>query len=689
MTTLVLWALLASSPSLSAPVANQIPVSSTFHGRTLVDPYAWLKKKGDPAVEQALRAENEYSAQWLARTAPLRRQLYQEITARMPDTETSAPYPFNGYWYYDRAWPGLQHRVTYRKDMTQGQEQVLLDPNALAADGKFIAVAFQVVSDDNLKLAYAIDRTGFSDFTLLVKQLGSNEVLSERIVGVSSAAWAADSVTLFYTTEDAAKRSYRLYRHVLGAPVERDALVYEEKDERFSLSISRSRSRSVLMLEIDSLTTSEARYLDSRKPLSALRTVLKRKQDVQYSVEHRGDAFVVLTRDTSPQGRLVKVPMANSLQARPIELIPVRPDVALSAVHVFQDFYVVEEREHGLPRLRAVGFQNKKELKFTVPEEDFSLTGEENHEFKTNTFRYQYQSLVTPPTVFSVDMVSGQTQVLHVESVPTYDASKYETKRLFASASDGTQVPLSVVSRKGQVLDGLSPAVLQGYGAYGSSFDSSFSPNVASLLDRGVTLVIAHVRGGGEYGKKWHHAGRMMNKKNSFTDFIAAAEFLIAEGWTSSKRLGIRGGSAGGLLMGAVMNMRPDLFQAAVVEVPFVDVVNTMADKSLPLTVGEFEEWGNPANPQQFEYLLSYSPYDNVKAQAYPAILVRSAYNDAAVLFHEPAKWVSKLRTHNTSTKPLLLTMEMEPAGHSGVSGRYARAAQESKLLAFLLSQIQ
>lgn len=676
-----------AEPFHHAPIARRERTTLELDGHRLNDDYAWLRHKGAPEVEAYLQAENEWTDVVMAPTRPLQDALYAEMVARVQETDVSVPYLERGYFYSTRTEAGKQYPILSRWKGEKGASQLLLNLNELGKGEKFIGLDEFQVSGDNRWLAYSLDVTGFRDFTLSFKDLETGGQAPERVPHVSSAAWAADDKTVFYTVENDAKRSWRLYRHQVGTAPGKDPLVYEEPDEHFDLSVSRTRSGTWLVLMADSLTTSEARVLDARTPAGAWRVVLPRKHDVQYALDHRGGSFFLTINDKGRDPRLVEAPVdapANFLR----ELVPLRAGAVLESAEVFQDFYVVHERVNGLPRLRVVEFPKGRESIVEVPDADFSAWGEGNVEFGAKAYRYVWESMITPTTVMERTVATGETRLLKRQPVPTYDAARYETARAFATAADGTKIPVSLAFKKGTPRDGSAPLYLRAYGSYGSSYDARFADTDVSLLDRGVVLAVAHVRGGGELGKAWHDAGRMMNKKTTFTDFIACAEWLIAERWTSRERLAINGASAGGLLMGAVLNLRPDLFKAAFVEVPFVDVVNTMLDESLPLTVPEFEEWGNPKDPAALEYLLGYSPYDNVAVKAYPAMLVRSAYNDSQVLYHEPAKWVAKLRAMKTDGHPLLLRMELDPAGHGGRSGRYDALHDEAFASAFVLTQL-
>jgi oligopeptidase B len=566
--------------------------------------------------------------------------------------------------------------------------------NELAKGERFMARGDWDVSDNGNILAYALDNTGFREYTLHVKDLTTGKVGTESVPRVSSLTWAADNRTLFYVVDNDAKRPYRLYRHRLGTPTSSDALVYEEKDPMFTLTIERTRSRAYLLLESSSHTSSEWRFAKASAPLSEFRLIEGREKDHQYDVDHRGDLFYIRTSGGGCRNfRVVTAPVSDPGKANWKELLPCREDVMVSSYAVFANHAAFVEREEGLPRVRILdlaasegGAQKSHRIEF--PETAYSLGPEVNAEFATTKFRFMYQSLTTPQTVYDYDMATKERELLKkTEVLGDYNAARYKTERIFATASDVIRVPISLVYKKGLVKDGKNPTLLTGYGSYGSASFPTFNSARVSLLDRGFVFAIAHIRGGGEMGKKWHDQGKMLSKKNTFTDFIACAEKLIADKYTSSDRLAIEGGSAGGLLMGAVTNMRPDLFKVVISHVPFVDVINTMLDESLPLTVGEFEEWGNPKIKAEYDYMKSYSPYDNIAAKAYPTILVKTSFDDSQVMYWEPAKYVAKMRALGGFTRTLMLKTNMA-AGHGGASGRYDHLREIAFDFAFILKEL-
>jgi oligopeptidase B len=694
----MLEAALSESPGAPAgeaarpPVARRVDKLLEMHGDRRVDPYFWLRDKPNPEVAAYLEAENAYAASVMKPTEPLQEKLYKEILSHIKETDLSVPYRFRGWSYYARTEQGKQYQIHCRKklpaDGGEGPEEVVLDLNEMAKGEKFMALGAYQVSDDGNLVAFSTDNTGFRQYTLRVKNLADGTLFPDRVEKVTSVAWAADGKTLFYGVEDAAKRSYRIYRHVLGTQKEKDALVYEEKDERFGVRVSRTRSRAYLLMGSSSHTASEVYILPAQAPDGAWKLVAAREREHEYDVDHRGGLLYIRTNSGGRNFRLVTAKVDDPRKETWKEIVPHRSDVMLEDFDVFANHLVLHERKDGLPRLTVNDLRTGASNPITFPEPAYALSGESNREFDTKLFRYAYQSFVTPRSVFDYDMEAGTSKLLKETEVPLYDRTRYASERLWATARDGVKVPVSIVYRKGVPRDGSAPLFLYAYGSYGANLNVTFSGNRLALLDRGVVVAYAHIRGGGDMGKAWHDDGRMLRKRNTFTDFIACAEFLVAQKIGSKDRLVIQGGSAGGLLMGAVVNMRPDLFKAVVAQVPFVDVLNTMSDSTLPLTVGEFEEWGNPAaKKDEYEYMKSYCPYTNVAAKAYPAMLVKTSFNDSQVFYHEPAKWVAKLRSLKTDSNPLVFKTNMA-AGHGGSSGRYDALHETAFDTAFILWQM-
>ncbi|WP_446743778.1 S9 family peptidase [Silvibacterium acidisoli] len=673
------------------PVAAIRHTENTLHNHTLVDDYAWLREKESPEVIAYLNAENAYTEAVMQPTKELQKDLYEEMVSHIKETDVSVPYQYGDFWYYSRTEQGSQYPIHCRKrGNLDATEEIILDVNELAKGESFMAVGALTLSDDGNLLAFSTDNTGFRQYTLHVKDLRTGEILGEKVERTGSIVWAADNRTIFYTIEDEIqKRHYRLYRHTLGTPHEQDTIVFEETDERFNLGAGRSRDRKYLFLESASHTTTEERFLAADNPAGEWTLIEPRRDDIEYYADHRDGLFYIRTNDTGRNFRLVTTPTDRPAKENWSEMISHRPEAMLEDVDLFDSFYVVCDRANGLEQLRVVPFdapETAREIPF--PEPVYSAHPHINRVFSTTKYRYSYQSLVSPASVYEYDVATGDAVLLKQLEVPGgFDRSLYASERIFATASDGVQVPVSLVYRRDRFQSGLNPLYIYGYGSYGYSLPIGFNSNRLSLLDRGVVLAYAHIRGGGDMGKPWHDAGRLEHKLNTFTDFIAVAEELIAKKYGAPERIAIEGGSAGGLLMGAVTNMRPDLFRAVLSHVPFVDVMNTMLDASLPLTVPEYEEWGDPNQPDAFQTMLSYSPYDNLKKGEYPAILVKTSLYDSQVMYWEPAKYVAKLRTLKTDAHPLLLHVNMS-AGHGGASGRYDYLKEIAMDYAFLLGEL-
>ena len=681
---------LADAPTAvpSPPTARKQPRVDVVHGERREDDYFWMREKSNPEVASYLEAENAYADGVMKPTEAFQQTLYGEMLGRIQETDVNVPYRQGAYFYYSRTEQGKQYPILCRKfESLEAPEQVTLDVNLLAEGHSFMALGAYAVSDDGNLLAYSTDSTGFRQYDLFIKDLRTGQSGPAVAPKTGSVAWAADNRTLFYTIEDEAKRHYRLYRHRLGAATP-DELVFEEPDEAFNIGVGRTRSRDYLVLGAGSLTTAEARILSADDPTGDWRLLAPRIRDQEYDVDHHDGWFYFRVNDTGRNFRLVKAPVSAPGRESWTEVIPHRPSVMLEGVDFFRAFYVLLEREKGLQRLRLVDIASGAAQDVPFPEPAYSVFPAANAEFDTRKFRYSYESMVTPRSIFDYDVDTKTSELLKEQPVlGGYDRNQYVSERLFAAAPDGVPVPISIVYRKDTPRDGSASMLLGGYGSYGIPLPVTFSSARLSLLDRGVVVALAHIRGGGEMGKPWHDDGRLMKKRNTFTDFIAAAEHLLARRYTSSDRLVIEGGSAGGLLMGAVANMRPELFKAVVSHVPFVDVINTMLDATLPLTVGEYDEWGNPQEKGAYDYMKTYCPYTNLAARAFPAMLVKTSFNDSQVMYWEPAKYVAKMRTLKTDANPLLLKTNMG-AGHGGASGRYDRLHEVAFDYAFVLGQV-
>jgi oligopeptidase B len=676
-----------AADDLKPPIAKKVPKSVTLHGDTRVDEYGWLRDKKSADTIAYLEAENAYADAVLKPTEPLAKQLYTEMLGRIKQTDVNVPYRQNGYWYYTRTIEGKQYSVFARKKGTlEAPEELLLDVNQMAEGKKFMNIGDFEVSDDTNLLAFSTDDTGYRQHKLFVKDLRTGEVSGPLAERVGSVKWAKDNKTLFYSTENDAKRESKIYRHVLGKEAQ---LIFEEKDELFDCYADRTRDGEWILITTDSKTESEAMLIPAGKPDAVPVMFVPRTKDLKYVVEHRGNQFYILTNDAGINYRVVTAPEDNYARANWKELVPYRKPVRLEAIDLFRNHMVVRLREGGLSHLEVYDLREPgKAHRISFPEVSYAVNANANPEFDSSVYRYTYQSFITPMSVYDYDLDSRkQTLLKQYEVLGGYDPTKYKVERFFVPAADGAQVPVSIVYRKDLDPKGKNPLLLYAYGSYGSSMNATFSSNRFSLLDRGVVYALANIRGGGEMGKSWHEAGRMMSKKNTFTDFIDVADYLVKNNYTSKDKLAIQGGSAGGLLMGAVVNMRPDLFKVVMAYVPFVDVMNTMLDPTLPLTTSEYLEWGNPNEKAAYVYMKSYDPYSNVEKKKYPAMLVRTSLNDSQVGFWEGAKWVARLRAMKTDDNVLLLRVNMG-AGHGGASGRYDKLHDDAADYAWLLTQL-
>jgi oligopeptidase B len=670
------------------PMAEKKPKVTEIHGETRIDNYFWLREKSRPQVMEYLKAEDAYAVAAMKHTEALQEKLYKEMLSHIKQTDVNVPYREGDYFYYSRTEEGKQYPIYCRKKgSVEAKEEVILDQNELAKGHTFMSVGTLQPNDEADLLAYSTDSTGYRQYTLQIKDLRTGALLPEKIERVDNVVWATDNKTIFYVTEDAvSKRRDKLFRHVLGS--DKYDLIYEEKDELYDIGLSRSRDKAVIFLEAFAKTSTEVRYIPANDPNAKWKIILPRRPDHEYDVSHRGNLFYIRTNRDAKNFRVVTAPVSDPSEKNWQEFVPHRRAVKIEGVDLFADHAVLSEWENGLQQVEIIDFKTNKQHRIEFPEPVYAAGLSANHEFNTTVLRYNYQSLVTPSSVFDYDMSTHKATLLKQTEVPGgFDKANYKSERVFATAADGTKIPMSMVYRQGVKLDGSAPLLLYGYGSYGLSMTPTFSPSRLALLDRGVIFVIAHIRGGGELGEEWREAGRMMKKITTFTDFISCAEHLIKEKYTSKDRIVIQGGSAGGLLMGAVVNMRPDLFKAVVAQVPFVDVINTMLDPSLPLTTSEYIEWGNPNEKPAYDYMKQYSPYDNIKKSDYPTMLVKVSLNDSQVPYWEGTKFVAKLRTMKTDNNPLLLKVNFG-AGHGGASGRYDALKEIAFDYAFMLWQM-
>ena len=670
------------------PHAKKVPHELTTHGHTRVDPYYWLREREDSEVIAYLEAENAYMEAEMAEYKDLEKKLFEETKARIKQDDASVPVHNDGYWYYTRFEEGQQYPLYCRStNRNQADEQVILNVNKLAEGHEFCSVRGNRVSTDRNLLAFGVDFVGRRKYTVRVKDLTTGELLPDELVDVTgNMAWANDNKTLFYTRQDPETlRSYRVYRHTLGTDPAEDVLVYEEEDETFRCGVSKTRSKRFIVIGSSQTLSDEYRYLDANNPQGEFKLVQPRQRNLEYSVAHLGDHFYIRTNLNAENFRLVKAPVATPGVENWEEVIPHRSDVYLEGATLFDNFLVTEEREAGLTHIRVRPWDADESFDLDFGEPTYSAGVSQNPEMNTTKLRYSYTSMTTPSSVYEFDMGTRERALLKETPVlGGFDKTNYVTERHWVTARDGVKVPISLVYRKGTQIDGSTPCLLYGYGSYGSSMDASFSSDRLNLVDRGFVYAIAHIRGGQEMGRHWYEDGKLFNKKNTFTDFIDAGEYLIKEKYADPQRIFARGGSAGGLLIGAVINMRPDLFTGVVADVPFVDVVTTMLDDSIPLTTNEYDEWGNPNEKDYYEYMLSYSPYDNVQAKDYPHMLVTTGLHDSQVQYWEPAKWVARLRELKTDDHLLLLKTNMS-AGHGGASGRFSRLEEIAFRHAFLL----
>jgi len=669
------------------PMAEKLDKALTIHGHTRVDPYYWLNERDNPKVIDYLKAENAYTKDIMKHTEKLQEKLFKEIVGRIKQDDESVPYLSNGYYYYHRYEKKKEHPIYARKKGNlDADEEILLNVNKMAKGYDYYYVRGLSVSEDNQLLAFGVDTLSRRKYTIHFKNLVTGEILEDKIGNTTgSTVWANDNKTIFYVDKDSTLRPHKIFRHILGSPVKNDVEIYHEVDNTFDTWIEKSKSRKFIFIHSSSTLSDESRFLEADNPYGAFKVIQKRQRNHEYDVWHHEDSFYFITNYKAKNFRVMKTLITKSEKRHWKEVIPHRDQVLVEGLDVFKNFLVVSERKNGLTQLKVMNLKDRSEHYIDFDEEAFLVETFKNREFNTNLVRYDYTSMTTPFTTYDYNMDTREAELKKQDEVlGDFDSNNYQTERIFAKAKDGIKVPISLVYRKGLDKNGDNPLVLYGYGSYGASMDPYFRSDRLSLLDRGFIYAIAHIRGGEEMGRYWYEQGKMKNKKNTFTDFIACAEHLISQGYTNPEKLYASGGSAGGLLMGAITNMRPELFDGIIARVPFMDVITTMLDETIPLTTGEFDEWGNPKIKDQYEYILSYSPYDNLEAKDYPNILVTAGLHDSQVQYFEPAKYVAKLRTLKTDNNWLLLHTQME-AGHSGASGRFERYKTRALQYAFLL----
>jgi len=671
-----------------APIAEKINKELVSpHGDVRTDPYFWMNQRDDEKVIAYLEAENAYTDEIMKHTADFQESLYKEIIGRIKQTDESVPYKKDGYYYYTRYEEAKEYPIFCRKkDKLDNPEQIMLNVNEMAEGYEFYQVAGRSVSTNNRLLAYSVDTVSRRRYTIYVKDLETGELLEDQIPNTSGGiTWANDNQTIFYVVKhEETLLPYKVYRHKLGTKFTEDVLVYEEMDNTFGTSCFKTKSKSFIMLRLSSTITTEYRYLDANDPTTEFKVLQPRTRELEYYVDHYEDHFYIQTNLEAKNFRLMKTPLDKTTKENWVEVIPHRDDVLLQGFETFNEFLVLSEKEKGLSQLRIIDWKDKEEHYIQFEDEAYSAWISTNPDFDSQLLRYGYTSLTTPRSTYDYNMVTREKILLKQQEVlGDFDPTNYESKRFYCKAKDGVEVPVSIVYRKGMEKNGDNPLWITGYGSYGSSYDPYFSSVRLSLLDRGFVFAIAHVRGGEELGRQWYEDGKLLNKKNTFTDFIACTEFLIDENWTNPDLVFASGGSAGGLLMGAILNMRPDLYKGVIAQVPWVDVVTTMLDETIPLTTGEYDEWGNPNNKEYYDYMLSYSPYDEVTAQYYPNIMITTGYHDSQVQYWEPAKWTAKLRDYKTDDNLLIFKIEMD-YGHGGASGRFQRYKEIALEYAFV-----
>lgn len=676
--------------SMEAPVAEKKAKELTMHGQTRIDNYYWLRERENPEVIAYLEAENSYRESVMKGTEQFQKDLFEEIVSRIKQDDESVPYKENGYFYYVRYEEGKEYPIFCRKKETmEAEEEIMANVNEMAEGFSYYQVGGMSVSPDNRYVAMGIDTVSRRKYTIYIKDMETGKMLGDQIpLTTGGASWASDSKTLFYTQkDDETLRSKAIFRHVMGAEASGDVKVYEEMDETFGTTVYLTKSKKFMVIGCFSTLTSEFRILPADDPEGEFKVFQPRERGLEYNISHYGDHFYIITNLEAINFRLMKTPVDKTEKENWEEVIAHRPDVFLEGVEIFKKYLVLDERKEGLTRLRVIPWDGSQEHYIDMGEEVYTASISVNPEFDSELLRYRYSSLTTPNTTLDYHMTQQEKTVLKQDEVlgGSFDPANYEAKRIYATADDGKQIPMSIVYRKGMKLDGSNPTLLYGYGSYGYTMDPEFRSTRLTLLDRGFVYAIAHIRGSQVNGRPWYEDGKLLKKKNTFTDFNDCAEQLIKDKYTSADHLYAMGGSAGGLLMGAIINLQPELYHGVIAAVPFVDVVTTMLDEDIPLTTSEYDEWGNPNEKEYYDYMLSYSPYDQVEAKDYPNLLVTTGLHDSQVQYWEPAKWVAKLRDMKTDDNQLIMYCNME-TGHGGASGRFEQYKETAMEYAFLFS---
>lgn len=679
-----------SKEKIVPPVAKKVPKELIIHGDIRIDNYYWMNDRDNPEVIAHLEAENAYTNAVMKHTEPLQEKLFEEIKSKIKQDDESVPYKDNGYYYYTRTVPETEYFLSYRKKGSlDAPEELLLDVNTMAKGYEYFAVGGSSVSSDNKIMAFGVDTVSRRQYTVYFKNLETGEILDDIISNTTGrVTWANDNKTVFYILKDEVTlRSEKIMKHTLGTPVENDEEVYFEGDETFNTYVYKTKSNKYLIIASISTLTTEFRFLDADNPNGNFKIVQPRIRGIEYTIDHSGDYFYIRTNLNAQNFKLVKTPVIKTEIENWVEVVPHREDVFIEDFDLFKNYMVISERKEGITQLRVMP-QKGEEYFIDFEEEVYAVQSNVNMEFDSEIYRFSYTSMTTPNSIFDFNVVTKERALMkQTEVLGGFDKNNYETKRIYATAMDGTKIPMSIVYRKGMEKNGNNPALIYGYGSYGATMDPAFRLSVLPLLDRGFVYAIAHIRGGQINGRAWYEDGKLLNKMNTFTDFNDCAQFLIDEKYTNNQKLFAKGGSAGGLLMGACINLKPDLYKGVIAAVPFVDVVTTMLDESIPLTTGEFDEWGNPKEEKYYYYMKSYSPYDNVAAKDYPALLVTTGLHDSQVQYFEPAKWVAKLRDMKTEKNPLVFHINMD-YGHGGASGRFQGIKDTALEYAFIFDLI-